>query len=375
MCQKKPGPRCSSHLSQQIAQSAAHLESLQTSLPETVQQREALANLLGQRYALQEQARKDLMEEGNESPSTEEVSDRARRTRSEILGKIENLYKEEDSLRKHIEAEKIRKRDLGERFLGTKKGQERAARRVAELKEQGNTQAAFRLNADALNARDLHKKSLAYAKWAQEVREGRFPGRLVPSEDTSGSVYVRHSGDPLYDASREELASLSNADLERISSGRYGNFALTPATTEKISDERERRRVEAEGGGSSQSVKENFPEAWKTVKETSYGDNYFSTVWSRDSRAEGYAITNLHETITKVTTRVWDNNERKYKGTISYPEALSKAVGKTQFSVSGKRGPEKVTMLVLDDGRNVQVDSKVANALRFNKATGLHKGI
>lgn len=375
MCQKKPGPRCSAHLVPQLSDIAQSIESMEQQLSKTEHEK-ALASSKLNPASLRKQAAAELYDEGNTDPTTTELFERIRKIQDIHQQETRKLQEQEDSLRRRIEAEKVRQKDLNERFLGTKTGQKAAAEKITKLHEEGRHKDAFKLQEQAERARELHEKSLEYAKWAEEVRAGRFPGRLVESEGTSGSASVRHSGDPLYDASSLDVAMLSDEELDKVGSGRYGAFAITPATREKISDERERRRKANDPLApkrNADAIQAEHPEAWDTVMETSYGDNYLSTVWSRDDHEEGMHISMMHKTITEESAVVWDPEEGN-QGKISYPEALSRAVAKEQKTSYGS--PMGVAnYLILDDDRRVLVDGRIFNALRFNKSPGLHKGV
>lgn len=375
MCQKKPGPRCSAHLIPQLSDISQSIAEMEQRLPK-VEHEKALASGKLNPVRMKQQARDELYEEGNTDPTTSELYEKMGKLQEAYRQEVRGLQEQEDSLRKKIEAEKIRQKDLNERFLGTKTGQNAAAEKITKLQEEGRHKDATLLKQQAEKARELHEKSLAYAKWAEEVRAGRFPGRLVESEGTSGSVYVRHSGDPLYDASSLDVAMLSDEEIETVSSGRYGAFAVTPATREKISDEQERRRRQNNPLAPKRNpdaIQAAHPEAWDTVMETGYGDNYLSTVWSEDDYKEGLHISMMHNTITQENATVWDDQEGA-QGKISYPEALSRAVAKTQKTTYGNP-MRTANYVILDDGRSVLVDARIANALRFDKSPGLHAGI
>ena len=372
MCEKKPGPRCSNHLVTQIETLNQRVVELSAKQQEAEHKSGLAAGRL-HNTAVTKRAQEELYDAGNTNPTTSELFEQKAKVVERERAVSSAAAEEEKSLREELKKAKIQQKDLNTRFLGTKTGQKFAQKKAVELRMSGYAKDAVTLEREAKDARALHEANISYAKWAEKVNTGEVPGRMVESKDTAASRFVAHSGDPVYDATREELTKLSSDDLANASSGRYGAFAMTPATKQKISDEKHRRRMVASGedakfAAAETQSREKYPDAWKIVKDKTYGDNYLNTDWHTTPYQEESTVLVMSNTIVSEKARVLnDNGDRKE---ISYPEVLTKAVSKEDVSTATRTGRNATPTLTLDDGRKVAVTREIFSALRFNKSMG-----
>ena len=340
MCEKKPGPRCASHLTSEV-----------TTLAKTAQKQKATLE------ALQEQKRQ-LDVERNGAPFGSDE-------RKALVAKGDKLFYDKIlPAQKALHITEVKKRDAEKRLLGTKTGQKLAAERIAELEASG--EYGFNIEnykRQAEIAREAHEKNLRYAKWAEKVRSGEVPGRWVDSEGTQQSPHLEYSDDPLYDATREEIASLSAEDLQMTLSSRYGGNAMTPATKEKVLDEIRRRSNEPNAEYVAQHEERlaaSNPAAYQAVLKSDFNGNYLHL----DPMNIHYS-SKVKMVASGLKTTVRNSKDER----ISYPDALGRAVSKVYVPGGGSGDT-----LVLDDGSTVKVSRDVYAMLRLDGGrTGLVK--
>lgn len=340
MCEKKPGPRCASHLTSEV-----------TTLAKTAQKQKATLE------ALQEQKRQ-LEVERNGAPFGSDE-------RKALVAKGDKLFYDKIlPAQKELHITEVKKRDAEKRLLGTKTGQKLAAERIAELEASG--EYGFNIEnykRQAEIAREAHEKNLRYAKWAEKVRSGEVPGRWVESEGTQQSPHLEYSDDPLYDATREEIASLSVEDLQMTLSSRYGGNAMTPATKEKVFDEihsRDSAQNEEYAVRLEERLAAKSPSAYHAVLKEDYNGNYFAA-----------SPMNIHyESKVMMAASELPNPVRTSKDErISRADAVRRAVAKVYVPGGGSGDT-----LVLDDGSTVKVGRTIYSMLRLDGGrTGLVK--
>lgn len=211
MCQKKPGPRCYSHLSKESKRLSKEIKA----------NKEELATLKPERNRLEAL-----------SDNTRDHKER-HRYNSEYADVMWRMMDLEDDITKA----ETKKKDVKARIRGTRTGQQRMRKQLEKMRAEGVDEAKIESFAKEMKeTKRAHKRSLKYAQWAARVESGEVPGRFVPSDGTGRQADVAYSGDPLYSATPREINAMSREDLRTAASGRYGEKAMTGITKMRVLD-------------------------------------------------------------------------------------------------------------------------------------------